>query len=161
MKTLICGHGRHGKDSVADLLNKFNRMTASSSSYFVMSKLAEKICSDLGYTTLQECVEKRSLHRAYLYNLIRDYNSPDKARLSKEILTEHDIYIGMRDLEEFNASKNLFDLLIWVDASERLPIESEQSFNIPKKYFDIVIENNGTFEELQEKVKKLSSAFLW
>lgn len=159
MKLLICGHAQHGKDSVADLLCDFNAYTASSSSFFVIKKLEKQMCKDLGLSTAAEVYEKRSLHRQYLYEIIRDYNSPDKARLSKEILNEHQIYVGMRDLEEFNASKHLYDLKVWVDASGRgVPLEPITSFNIPKDEFDVIIENNGTYDQLVHKVARLANS---
>lgn len=159
MRLLICGHAQHGKDSVADLLCDFNAYTASSSSFFVIKKLEKQMCKDLGLSTAAEVYEKRSLHRQYLYEIIRDYNSPDKARLSKEILNEHQIYVGMRDLEEFNASKHLYDLKVWVDASGRgVPLEPVTSFNIPKDEFDVIIENNGTYDQLVYKVAKLANS---
>ena len=159
MKLLICGHAQHGKDSVADLLCDFNAYTASSSSFFVIKKLEKQMCKDLGLSTAAEVYEKRSLHRQYLYEIIRDYNSPDKARLSKEILNEHQIYVGMRDLEEFNASKHLYDLKVWVDASGRgVPLEPITSFNIPKDEFDVIIENNGTYDQLVYKVARLANS---
>ena len=159
MKLLICGHAQHGKDSVADLLCDFNAYTASSSSFFVIKKLEQKMCKDLGLASAAEVYERRSLHRQYLYETIRDYNSPDKARLSKEILNEHQIYVGMRDLEEFNASKHLYDLKIWVDASGRgVPLEPITSFNIPKDEFDVIIENNSTYDQLVHKVARLANS---
>ena len=144
MKILICGHGQHGKDSVADLLCDFNNYKASSSSVYAMKVLEDVIMAHTGYSSFAECYEKRSLHRPYLYELIRNYNTPDKARLSREILQEHQIYVGMRDLEEFNASKHLYD-----------PITS---FNIPKDEFDVIIENNGTYDQLVYKVAKLANS---
>ena len=159
MKLLICGHAQHGKDSVADLLCDFNAYTASSSSFFVIKKLEQKMCKDLGLASAAEVYERRSLHRQYLYETIRDYNSPDKARLSKEILNEHQIYVGMRDLEEFNASKHLYDLKIWVDSSKRgVKLEPGTSFNIPKDEFDVIIENNGTYDQLVHKVARLANS---
>ena len=157
MKLLICGHAQHGKDSAADLLCDFNAYTASSSSFFVIKKLEQKMCKDLGLASAAEVYERRSLHRQYLYETIRDYNSPDKARLSKEILSEHQIYVGMRDLEEFNASKHLYDLKIWIDSSKRgIKLEPETSFNIPNDEFDVIIENNGSYELLVKKVINLA-----
>lgn len=159
MKLLICGHAQHGKDSVADLLCDFNAYTASSSSFFVIKKLEQKMCKDLGLASAAEVYERRSLHRQYLYETIRDYNSPDKARLSKEILSEHQIYVGMRDLEEFNASKHLYDLKIWIDSSKRgIKLEPETSFNIPNDEFDVIIENNGTYDQLVHKVARLANS---
>ena len=49
------------------------------------------------------------------------------------------------------------NLVIWVDASGRLPEEPSTSFNITKSDADIIIENNGSFEEFKEKAKKIGS----
>jgi hypothetical protein len=63
----------------------------------------------------------------------------------------------MRDKEEFNecVKQNLFDIIIWVDASKRLPLEPGTSFNIDMSDADIIVENNGTFEEFVEKSKRI------
>lgn len=157
MKILIVGHAQHGKDTVADLLCMFSNYSASSSSKFVMFKMQDKIMEDLNYSSFEECYSKRGLNRTYLYNLIRDYNTPDKSRLSRELLFKHDIYVGMRDLEEYNSSRHLYDLKIWVDSSLRgIAEESVESFNIPRDSFDIVIENSGSYDELVDKVVNLS-----
>ena len=91
-------------------------------------------------------------HREEWYLMICGYNMEDKARLSKDIISKYDCYVGMRDLEEFNASKDLFDLIIWVDASKRLP-SNEVTNKISIEDAHIVVHNNGTFEEFKEKVK--------
>jgi hypothetical protein len=68
----------------------------------------------------------------------------------------------MRDDKEIEECMNqgLFDLIIWVDASKRLPLESSYSFNIDISVADIIIENNGTFEEFKEKVIRLGKILL-
>lgn len=160
MKLLICGHGGHGKDTVADIIAAQTGFVSTSSSNFAMQVLEEQIKQDLGYASFKEAHLNRSKHRPYLYELIRDYNSPNKSRLSREILVNHQIYVGMRDLEEFHASKHLYDLMIWVDASERLPLESKESFNIPKDEFDFIIENNTTLPDLIRKVERIADKFV-
>ena len=66
----------------------------------------------------------------------------------------------MRDKEEFNecVRQKLFDIIIWVDASKRLPLEPGTSFNINMSDADIIVENNGTFEEFVEKSKRIGKA---
>jgi hypothetical protein len=54
-------------------------------------------------------------------------------------------------------NQKLFDIIIWVDASERLPLEDASSFNIDKTCADIIIENNGTFEQFKEKAIRLGN----
>jgi hypothetical protein len=60
----------------------------------------------------------------------------------------------MRDRDEIREciDNGIFDLIIWVDASERLPEEDASSFNIDKSCADIIINNNGTYEEFVERV---------
>jgi len=156
---LIIGSGRHGKDSLAELLNEYIGLTFKSSSQaaadiFIYDELKGKY----GYTTPEQCFEDRMNHRAEWYDLICDYNKDDKAKLAKEILKTSDCYVGMRDREEIDESvrQGLFDLIIWVDASERLPEEDKSSFNIDKSYADIVVDNNGTLEEFKRKAKIIS-----
>lgn len=157
-KILILGHARHGKDTLGEILQKNNGITATSSSeaankIFIYNKIKERF----GYNSLQECFEDRLNHRDLWYNMICDYNKEDKARLAKNILFEYDCYVGMRDLDELKAciDNDLFDIIIWVDASERMTLEPFSSFNITKDYADIIIENNETEEEFINKSKRL------
>jgi hypothetical protein len=60
----------------------------------------------------------------------------------------------MRDRGEISECINqgLFDLIVWVDASDRLPLEDPSSFNIDKSCADVIIDNNGSYEEFVQKV---------
>lgn len=157
-KLLIIGHGRHGKDSCAEILEKYFGLNFKSSSLaaaeiFIYDRLKEKY----GYSTFEECYEDRSNHRAEWYDLICDFNRSDLAALAKEILKKTDCYVGMRDHREITECKKqgIFDLIIWVDASERLPLEDSSSFNITKQDADIIIDNNSTLEAFEERVIRL------
>lgn len=154
----IVGHKRHGKDTLAELLGekfglKFKSSSQACADIFIYDVLKEKY----GYQTPEECFEDRMNHRQEWYEMICDYNKDDRARLAKEILKTTDCYVGMRDRDEITECLNqeLFDIVIWVDASERLPLEGNESFNIDKSCADIVIENNGTYEEFVDKVNRL------
>ncbi len=157
-KLLIIAHKRWGKDTLAELLKeqfgfKFKSSSQAAAEIFIYDELKEKY----GYTTPEQCFEDRVNHRAEWYNMICDYNKDDKARLAKEILERSDCYVGMRDRDEITEciKQGLFDLIIWVDASERLPLESPDSFNIDKSCADIIIDNNGTFEEFKARVARI------
>lgn len=155
---LIIGHKRHGKDTCAEIFGKeldleFTSSSVKAAEIFIYDALKEKY----GYKDFQECFEDRVNHRAEWHDLIVDYNKDDKARLAKEILKDADIYVGMRSGAEIEEclKQNLFQLIIWVDASERLPLEDKSSFNIDKSYADIIIDNNGTEEQFRNRVKRL------
>lgn len=68
----------------------------------------------------------------------------------------------MRNLKEFQATKHLFSLIIWIDASRRVPeLESSKTFNIDQTNAHIVVTNNGTTEELKEKALALCKMFIY
>lgn len=157
-KLLIIGNARHGKDTLAELLNemfglKFISSSQAAADIFIYDMLKTKY----GYNTSVECFEDRVNHRAEWYDMICEYNKNDKARLAKGILELADCYVGMRDRGEISECirQGLFGLIIWVDASDRLPLEDADSFNIDKSCADIIIENNGTFEQFKDKVSRL------
>ena len=154
-KLLILGNMRHGKDSFAEILNEhfglsFQSSSQAAANIFLYDSLKDKY----GYKTPEECFEDRVNHRAEWKNMICHYNKDDRAKLAKEILKNSDCYVGMRDREEINECmrQGLFDIIVWIDASDRLPLEPADSFDIDKSCADIIIENNGTFEEFKEKV---------
>lgn len=160
IKICVLGAARWGKDSLAEILNEEFGLSYKSSSLaaaeiFIFNVLKYKY----KYQTLNDCFEDRVNHRAEWHKLICDYNKTDKARLAKDILETSDCYVGMRDTEEINEciKQNLFDLIIWVDASERLSMEDKSSFNIDKSCADIIIENNGDYETFKNKVIRLGN----
>jgi dephospho-CoA kinase len=162
-KLCIVGAARWGKDSMAEILQehfdlKFKSSSEAASDIFIYDALKEKY----GYTTPEECFEDRVNHRAEWYQLICEYNIEDKARLAKDILKHTDAYVGMRDYREIKEciKQNIFDLIVWVDASDRLPPEDKSSFNIDKSDADIIIDNNGTYDEFKDKVIRLGKSLL-
>jgi len=158
MKLLIIGHARHGKDTVAEMINKehgykFKSSSEAAAEIFLYDKLKEQY----GYETFQECFEDRMNHRQEWYEAIVTYNTPDKVRLAREIMEDNDIYVGMRDNDEIMAclKDNIFDLIIGV-YDPRKPFEDSTSFNIDMWHLaDVVIPNAGTLEDLRIKVWNL------
>lgn len=154
MKILILGPMRAGKDTLAEILNREFGTTYTSSSeaandIFIFDQLKVKY----GYKNKKECFEDRVNHRSEWYKMICDYNQEDKTKLAKNILKKTNCYVGMRDYDEFKKSKHLFDIIIYVDADERVTLK-DNTFNIPKSESDIVIENNTTLKDFETKVIK-------
>jgi len=159
-KLLVISHKRWGKDTFAELLEKhyglkFKSSSLEAANIFIYDVLKNKY----GYKTSEECFEDRVNHRAEWYNMICEYNKDDKARLAKDILNSSDCYVGMRDKIEIDEciKQGLFDLIIWIDASKRLPEEDKDSFNIDISCADIIIDNNGTLDDLEYKVKRFGT----
>lgn len=158
IKLCVIGNCRHGKDSFAEILNQEFGYTFESSSQAAANIFLYDLLKDkYGYLTPEECFEDRMNHRQEWYEAICDYNKDDKAKLAKGILERSDCYVGMRDRGEIEEciKQGLFDLVIWIDASERLPLEDASSFNIDKSCADIIVDNNGTETQFRERVKRL------
>jgi len=157
-KLLVIGHGRHGKDTVCEILrDKYDYSFESSSQFcsklFIYDMLKEKY----NYNSEEECYNDRHNHRAEWYNAICDYNVPDAAKLGREIFKAHDIYCGLRNKREFFAMQNtgVFDYAVWVDRSDYLPPESEDSMSLKPWMADYHIDNNGTLKDLEFWVDEL------
>lgn len=154
---VIAGHGRHGKDTLAEYLLKHHQLTFSSSSWmacqlFIFETLRER----LGYSTIEQCYDDRENHRDLWYNLIVEYNTPDLARLGKDIFMQHSVYCGIRNKDELDALKAERDLLvIWVDASKRKPLEPISSMTVTQSDADIFLDNNGTLEDFHRNIHEL------
>lgn len=158
---MICGNGRHGKDTLCDILAGYG-YTHQSSSQAAAAIVFYEIKDKYGYKSVQECFEDRANHRKEWFDIISENNRENPTALTAAIYAHSNIYCGIRRLVEFNKAKEegYFDLSIWVDACERLPEESPESNEIRKEHCDIVIYNNGTLEEFETRVHTLLRKFI-
>jgi hypothetical protein len=157
-KLLVIGHGRHGKDTVCDILKESYGFSFESSSQFCSKLFIYDQLKDLyGYADEVECYADRHNHRAEWYNAICAYNVPDAARLGRDIFETHDIYCGLRNKKEYHAMRNtgVFDYAVWVDRSDHLPLEDPSSMSLEPWMADYTIDNNGTLEELHFNTHQL------
>jgi len=163
-KLAIIGYGRHGKDTVAEILrDKFGYQFLSSSEASAKIFLYDLLKDEFGYNSWQECFEDRHNHRERWFDEISKFNTPDKSRLAKLIMQENDVYVGMRCEHELDACKEsgVFDLVIWVDASNRVQYkESENSCTVKPSQADLFINNDGTELELEFIVSVLYKEYL-
>ncbi len=150
-KLLVISHARFGKDTFCQILKDGWNYDFVSSSYAAADKVVYPVVAPkYGYTNLTECYSDRVNHRAEWKDLITAYNTPDKTRLAREIMSENDIYCGMRCHLELQACKdiNLFDKIVWVDASYRKEPEPLSSNTLTRDMADYVIDNNGSVNDL-------------
>lgn len=158
-KLLIIGPARHGKDSVGAMLNGYG-FKCLASSEFASARIMLPYFLKQGktYSSATECFEDRvnGDNRAIWFQQIEAYNAPTWDRVAREMLADgFDTYLGMRSRKEFEASKHLFDKVIWVDASKRLPPEASSSNELTADDADIVLDNNSTLLHLRVKVRQL------
>jgi hypothetical protein len=135
-KVIILGYARHGKDTVAEILQQSYGLTFTSSSLFCAERVIwaalhnhgdaldrhEKarrpgmstvdlhneleMMSGRQYPSFVECFADRDNFRAAWFSLIAAYCYPEKERLAREIFAENDIYVGIRNKSELNAVLN-------------------------------------------------------
>lgn len=155
-KVVILGHARHGKDTVCEMLRDEYGYTFTSSSFFCAEKVVFPKMRER-YADATECFDDRANHRAEWYNLIREFNRPDPTRLGRAIFAEYDLYCGLRHHSEFQAMRNaaVFDMAIWIDASDRMPKEPRSSCSVEPWMADYVLDNNGDVADLVENLHSL------
>jgi dephospho-CoA kinase len=156
MKIMIMGHKGHGKDTVCELLKEYGYSFASSSEFMCENVVYPALKEKYNYESPEQCHYDRGAHRQEWYQLIANFNTPDKTALAQAIYADYDIYCGIRHIEEFSAFKaaKLFDYAIWVDASDRLPAEDETSCTVTAEMADFVIDNNGDLSALKNEIIK-------
>lgn len=159
---LIIGHGRHGKDTVAEMLRDAHGYSFMSSSEFVLHEAIWEDWGKYNYDTIDECFNDRAQHRAIWARMITMYNTPDKTRTARTMLERgHNLYVGMRKRDELLACKahGLFDAIIWVDRSEHLPEEPYTSMDLTAKDADRewYVDNNGSLDDLRVVVNMLAA----
>lgn len=157
MKLLVIGHARHGKDTVGAMLRQQLGLKFISSSLFAAAKAVVPYLAAKGieYDSLDEAYADRVNHRAAWRDAIGAYNTPDPAKLGREIFAEYDMYIGLRSLEEFVAlhKAKVFDYCIWVDRSAHAPAEPYSSMELTPNLADIVVDNNFDLVHLAKQVQ--------
>ncbi len=157
-KILILGYARHGKDTVCELLEASHGFRFVSSSYFCAAKVVYPVLKSLyRYETIHACFNDRSNHRAEWYDAIKAFNTPDPTALGRAIFENYDIYCGIRHHTEFQALRNakVFDLSIWVDASDRVPPEDRSSCTVLPWMADFVLDNNRDLSALAMNLNSL------
>lgn len=153
LKLMILGYARHGKDTVAEILRDNLGLTFMSSSFAAAERVMVPFLASKGitYANLDECYADRVNHRQDWYEQIKAFNTPDGARLAREIYAKNDIYVGMRHHVELEAVRaaGLFDYAIWVDRSKHVAPEPSTSISITRADANYVIDNNGTLAQLK------------
>lgn len=160
MKLLVIGHGRHGKDTVCDILkNNYGYNFISSSEFCAKQFIYDQLKNKYNYENYEQCYNDRHNHRAEWYDLISDYNLDNPSRLGIEIFKEYDIYCGLRNKREFVSLKEqkVYDYALWVDRSQVLPTEDSSSMTLDKSMADFIIDNNKSLIYLMEQIDALAN----
>lgn len=132
-KILIVGPAGHGKDTVAELLvdslSPLIKLKFKSSSMIAAEHVIYPVLKD-EYASVEDCFNDRRNRRKEWYELIKEFNSDAPTRLAELCFLESDIYVGVRDYHEHLAICEKFKpIMIWVDASSRVPMDHADPLN--------------------------------
>jgi DNA-binding CsgD family transcriptional regulator len=152
-KILVLGHGSHGKDTVGEIIRGLTGFSFASSSWAALEAIYPALSYVLGEADKNVLYAQRSEHRELWRLLISLYNTPDKSALTRRILSQNDVYIGMRSADEYEASKHLFTHIFWVDASSRQGCEDSMQIMYNPATMHL-IDNNGSEKALWSEVKR-------
>lgn len=161
MKILILGHGRHGKDTAADIISSITGLVHGSSSRVALDAIWPCLNLIKKYDdkeTAFECRNATFENRMLWKELISLYNTPDKSALCRLILERNDIYVGMRCDKEYEVCKDLFDHVFWIDAVDRHP--EEPSMLIKYTPDMLYIDNNQDLDYMEEQIEKTMTAII-
>jgi hypothetical protein len=155
MKIAISGHGRCGKDTVAEFLAetpwfKYVAGTSWWARHLVFSKMPPCV-----YADAKACWMDRHNHRAAWANIIGEYNQKDPVALYRDCLAEQNVLTGIRWRREMQACRaaKLVDLWLWV---ERPGIPSDPTQEFTASECDLVLLNDGDVDALHKKVMTIA-----
>lgn len=165
MKICVIGHAGCGKDTVCELLRDMWGLRFVSATDMMIERIIYPCLGPI-YSN-QESDKPASQHlvindlrknkddwRTLWFELTRFYNRHDPARHIRNVMEVSDICCGVRDRKELDAAKEdgMFDLVVWVDASDRVEDEPTSSITVSAGDADFVLNNNGTEVALVDEV---------
>lgn len=109
----VVGHGRAGKDTIAEMLGKLTGLTYGGS----MSRTVLPLVADSLGLLPEEAWPTRHEQRRYWYEWCNEFRKDDPALIAKMLLGTADFVVGIRDKVELEAciEQGLFRHFVWVD----------------------------------------------
>lgn len=164
---IINGSGTSGKDTVVEMVKaNFGRYK---NIYNVSSiDMIRKAAKILGWTGSKNEKDREFLHNMKM--LASEYNDHSMCYMLSQLATFEDPFIGffhIREPEEIAAFKNIIyntptpvvTILVQRDCIKKF--DNYADSNVGNFQYDYIIENNGTKYDLECKVVKLFSKFIW
>ncbi|MBW4460588.1 MAG: hypothetical protein KME47_10145 [Nodosilinea sp. WJT8-NPBG4] len=152
----ILGSAKHGKDSFAELIcNYCTELTFQSSSKAALKFIYPTLKEKYLYTSEDECYEDRDNARMDWERLIFEFNTPEKTKLAKLVFSESNIYVGLRNKQEYLSclKQKVSDLTLWVDASKRVNYtDPSLSIEYDARYM-VWVDNNGKLPDLEYRAQ--------
>lgn len=178
---MICGSGESGKDELAKILKKHlpEINYKYPTSYYCIDIFYEEVQNgiwtnerlrDQGlyfegyypnqYGSKETFYESRRYHRDIWGYWVKQFNKDDPIKLYQLAIDKGErVFVGLRKVKEYDSFREKFpnSFSIWV---QRDSVKHDPTQEYGPDKCDFIIQNNGTIEELENKVKKLVSFFM-
>ena len=150
---LIVGYTQSGKSTAARLLAEHWGCEWMGTSSAIMNYL-DQYCSGWAGGVLIDLKNKtpgvvQRMLRTFLRDVGNFIREQDPAALVKRCLAHANIVEGVRTVEEFEASKHLFDHIVWID---RPGVERGITDELWESFVVKMVTNDGTEEQLLERL---------
>jgi len=153
-KILVLGHGQHGKDTVSNMISYTYGLKLGGSSELGFKAIKPRLQKLFPNESDEQLFENRRIHRNTWKRLIKEYNTPDPTRLTRDILRVYDGYVGIRDLDEYKATEHLYDIKIWVDRSLHKPNDPSMEIEYDPNEM-LLLNNNGPLAHLKDALLEI------
>lgn len=161
MKIMVLGHKNHGKTTVANMLDtKFNFRFVDTTNYvkeitkiFIHNSHSNPTNSTMPIFEFEDKFRKdKDSVRDLMKCALDEYTKNDPIRFIREQLARSDVYAGCRSSIQYNAAKELIDLVLWVrdDRQEENDPTMDIQFNENEM---ILLNNSGTLLQLERNLK--------
>jgi hypothetical protein len=157
VKIGICGYGRSGKDTAAEVLSRLLKLPyKAGTSYYARHLVFDRMkWKGFQYEDANACWNDRHNHRKLWADLIGEYNRDDPARLYRDCLEGQNFLTGIRWKNEFQAcnAAGLVDFWIWI---ENRNVPRDATCQVTMDDCDFAIPNSRSLEEYLVRLEKLS-----
>jgi dephospho-CoA kinase len=146
MKLLFLGYTESGKSTVAQIAADILGTSAISISDMILQQYMED------YDAGSEAMQDKEVWRARLFQHGRKYQLEEPAYFVEKALSRGDVVAGVRNKDELEAARDMFDIIIWVDREVgRKDVGDVLDFSDA----DYVLDNNGTLEQSRQQLVDL------
>ena len=146
MRVAIIGPSRCGKDEVSEMLRRHGLRYDGSVSWHCKSHMSKMLnCSE------QFAWEHRHTHKEIWRYEIDRLRAADPACIVDRILKTSDIVTGIRPRAEMDASRYMFDLVVWVERN----VPHDPTLELTPDDADVILLNNKSLAGLYLAVKDL------
>jgi len=152
-KVLVLGCSGSGKTTAAKMIAKMLKSPPprNCSDFIIEDYAAETTSSPAKALNLaKKITANKDPHRKDLFEYGLRRQAKDPAYPVSEAAKHTNVVTGVRTPENLAASKNLFDLVLWIDRQEA---KSNSTDKLGKEHADRVIDNNGSFKELEDNIR--------